>query len=396
MKRTIFCLSTLFLLVSSIALAQYAPPDCEAVEGIIVERYYISDGSDASDQDGGELVTGSTTWRVFVDLKSDYVLQSVFGSEANPLSMETTSEFFNNEDRGDELGDAISANRLGDNTVALDSYITLSAASDEHLGVLKSEDTNGQIIAGLENDGGSEGAEDGLLINDLPEIGIPLTDADGLVEGTIISAGTGEIAAVTTIGLDASTFADENSSAPFIVGNGAWAVLGGVVGPTDANRILIAQITTDGVFSFELNMRIGIPEELQCNTSNCHEDMDFVAVMTSSQMVASIANDRICTLDGLTFNSATVGTDDRGFAAEGFSLYPNPTQDAITIALNPNRADQFTYRIFDIYGRLLEAGNPNQSFRGMLSLDVSDLPIGTYLVEVENQGERATKRFVKQ
>ena len=396
MKQAILCLSVLSLLTSSIAFGQYAPPDCEAIEEIIVERYYISDENDAADEDGGQLAAGSTTWRVYVDLKSDYVLQSVFGSEANPLSIETTTEFFNNEDRGDELGDAIPANRLGDNTVALDSYITLGAASDEHLGVLKSDDTDGQIIAGSENDGGSEGAEGGLLINDLPEIGIPLTDADGLIEGTIISAGTGEEAAVTTIGLDASTFADQNSSDPLIVENGAWAVLGGVVGPTDENRILIAQITTDGDFSFQLNMRIGIPEELQCNTSNCHEDMDFVAVMTPEQMVASIANDRICTLDGLIFSSTTFGTDNRGFAAEGFSLYPNPTLDAITVALNPDRDDEATYRIFDIYGRIIKGGNPNQSFRGILRLDVSDLPAGTYLIEIENQGERAVQRFVKQ
>ncbi len=396
MKRTILCLSTLSLLTASIAFGQYAPPDCEAVEEIIVERYYISDESDATDEDGGQLANGSTTWRVYVDLKSDYVLQSLFGSEDNLLSIETTTEFFNNEDRGEELGDAIPANRLGDNTVALDSYITLGAASDEHLGVPKSADTDGQIIAGSENDGGSDGVEGGLLINDLPEIGIPLTEADGLVEGTIISAGTGEAAAVTTIGLDASTFADQNSSDPFIVENGAWAVLGGVVGPTDENRILIAQITTDGDLSFQLNMRIGIPEDLQCNTSNCHEDMDFVAVMTEEQMVASIANDRICTLDGLIFTSTAFSTDDKGFAAEGFSLYPNPTLDAITVALNPNRADQSTFRVFDIYGRVIKAGIPNQSFKGILTLDVSDLPAGTYLIEIENQGERAVQRFVKQ
>ncbi len=92
----------------------------------------------------------------------------------------------------------------------------------------------------------------------------------------------------------------------------------------DENRILIAQITTDGDFSFQLNMRIGIPEELQCNTSNCHEDMDFVAVMTPEQMVASIANDRICTLDGLIFSSTTFGTDNRGFSAEGFFTLSQP------------------------------------------------------------------------
>ena len=38
--------------------------------------------------------------------------------------------------------------------------------------------------------------------------------------------------------------------------NGTIAALGGVVGPTSANRVLIGQFTTSGAFSFELNVQI--------------------------------------------------------------------------------------------------------------------------------------------
>ncbi len=374
---------------------QYSPPDCEAIEAILVERYYISDANDATDEDGGELVQGSTTWRVYVDMKPDYVLQSVFGSTDNPLSMNTTTVFFNNEDRGEETGDAIAANRLGDNTVALDSYITLNAASDAHLAVLKEEDEDGNIVAGDENDGGSEGIDGGLLVNDLPEIGIVLTDADGLIDGTIISAGTGESASITTIGVDASVFGDENVGDSFELTDGAWAVLGGVVGPTESNRVLIAQITTDGEFSFELNMRIGIPEDLQCNVPTCHEDMDFVAVMTADQMEASIENDRICTLDDLIFSSTTFSTENNGFSSEGFDLFPNPTSSQLTVAINPNRSGLIQYRIYDIYGKLLKGGTAAGDTPGILTLDVSEFSNGIYLIELLNEGETATERFVK-
>lgn len=395
MKHSLLLIS-ISLLFNNLAQGQYEPPDCGAIEEIIVERYYVADANDAADEDGGELAEGATTWRIYVDMKPGYVLQSVFGSSENPLNMETTTVFFNNEDRGEETGDAIPANRLGDNTVGLDSYITLNAASDEHLGVLKSEDSDGNVVAGPENDGGSESVDEGLLVNDIPEIGIPLTEADGLIPGSITSVSTGEESEVTTLGLDASVFGDENVGSSFQVSDGAWAVLGGVTGPTDANRVLIAQITTDGEFTFELNMRVGIPEDLQCNVpTSCHENMDFVAVMTPEQMEPGIENDRICTLDGLTFNSSTVGVDENGFGSEGFNIFPNPAQNSVNIAINPNRSGVTTYRVFDIYGKLINSGSGNQMADGIFSLDISDLASGIYLIELENDGETATERFIK-
>jgi hypothetical protein len=395
MKNVLLPLFTLLFLTSNLVFGQYEPPDCEAIEEVIVERYYISDANDATDEDGGELVEGSTTWRVYIDLKPDYVLESVYGNSSNPLSIETTTVFFNNEDRGEEYGDAIPANRLGDNTVALDSYLTFNAASDEHLAVLKEDDDDGNIIAGDENDGGSEGIDGGLLVNDVAEIGIPLTSADGLIEGTITSVGTGNAASVTGVQIDASVFGDENVGGSFNVNNGAWAVLGGVVGPTDDNRILIAQLTTNGVLTFEINVRVGIPDELQCSSDSCYSNMDFVAVLTESQMQPTYANDRICTLDGLTFDSSTVGVDENGFSAEGFELFPNPASNRITVAINPNRTGRTTFRIFDIYGKLIDSGTGSELTQGVFTYDVSALSAGIYLIELENDGETATERFIK-
>ncbi|MEM9053539.1 MAG: T9SS type A sorting domain-containing protein [Bacteroidota bacterium] len=389
MKKSLLFFLVLSKFVST-AYSQYEAPDCGAVENIILERYYVSDASDAEDDDGGSLEEGSTTWRVYVDLKEGYVLESIFGSEENNLRIETTTEFFNNEDRGEEFGDAIPANRLGDNTVALDSYLTLGAASDEHLAVLKDEDDDGQIVAGDQNDGGSEGADGGLLVNDPADIGLPLTSADGLVEGTIVSAATGEEGAVTAIGFEAPMFGDENSGDPLVITSGAWAVLGGIVGPTDDNVILVAQITTTGEVTLELNMRIGIPEELQCSAFDCHTNMDFVFQKTMDQEVPSVANDRICSLSA----PSLLSTENSTFSEEGFSIYPNPSEDAITVALSPNRLNS-SYRIFDLFGRQIKEGNPNQVFGGVLNIDIADLAAGTYLLQIENEGETATQKFLK-
>jgi len=391
MKRPLLSLSVFSILLSNLAFGQYAPPDCGAVEQIYLERYYVADANDAADEDGGELAEGAVTWRVYVDLKPGYILQSVFGSNDNVLRIETSTEWFNNEDRGEEFGDVLPSNRLGDNTVALDSYLTIGAASDAHLGVVKDNDTDGQIVAGDENDGGSEGADGGLLVNEDPTTGLPLTQADGLIEGSIVSASTGLTSAITTIGLDASMFGDANSSDPLVVNNGAWAVLGGLIGIDEDNRILIAQLTTTGDVNLELNMRVGIPEDLQCNTIQCHEDMDFVFQKTTAQQTPSIANDRICTIP----EPILLSIENETFAQEGFGIYPNPTKNEITIALNPNRSNRSSYRIFDIYGRQVKSAGPTQVFEGILRLDTSKLPAGTYLIQIENDGETATERFVK-
>jgi hypothetical protein len=240
-----FLLSFCCLVFSQVVTAQ-------GLEDIIVETYYVSDANDATDADGGSLPVGSTTYRIYVDMAPGYELQAVYGNSDHTLRIETTTLFFNNEDRGEATGDAIGNNRLGDNTVALDSWLTLGAASNAHLGVLKSLDTDGSIIGGANNDGGSAGIAGGLLTNADPAAGIPLTAADGLIPGSIPSG-------VVGVGLPASPFVDSNDGPSFIVTGGAWSVLEGVVGPTPENQVLIAQITTDGDLSFELNVQIQGP-----------------------------------------------------------------------------------------------------------------------------------------
>ncbi len=218
----------------------------QGLEDIIVETYYVSDANDATDTDGGSLPAGSTTYRIYVDMAPGYEIQAVYGNNDHLLKIETTTEFFNNEDRGEEFGDAIGLNRFDDNTVALDSYVTMGAPTAATLGVLKTEDTDGAVANG-----------DGFLQNADPAAGIPISVQDGMIPGSLPSG-------VLSVGLDLSMFADANDGTPFLSGagvdgGGAWSVLEGVVGPTAENRVLIAQITTDGDLSFELNIQIGAP-----------------------------------------------------------------------------------------------------------------------------------------
>jgi hypothetical protein len=287
-----------FLLFCALAAgvrAQYTPPDPSGLQRIIVEPYYVADANDAADLDGGEsVVEGARTYRVFVDLKPGYKLLTVGGFPLHPITIGTSTTFFNNDDRGGSWGDDINDIHLNKNTVAIDTWLAIGAASDAHVGVLKTDDTDGSIVGGPNNDGGSTGEP--LLVNAAPEAGIPLTVADGLVSASVPS--------IVTVGT-LPTIAESGGENTYSNDNVGWAVLGGYEAPDTTNRILLGQFTTDGEFEFCLNLWVRLPDELICNAPECHEYMEFYAELLPSDTAGTaVSGDNKFTHPTLCFNSA--------------------------------------------------------------------------------------------
>ena len=393
MNRFIFNLFLLFSIVPTALTAQYSAPDGTALEAIIVERYYVADTLDVTDSDGGYLDTCSVTYRVYVDLKPDYRLQAVFGNSRNLLKLETETVFFNNEDRGEISGDLIGANFLGDNTVALDSWVSMGPASDSHWGVLKSADTDGSLVGGVNSDGGSEGIDGGILVYDATSVGIPLTVADGLMAG--------EMPTITAVGLDLSVFGDENAGSLFESMGGAWSVLEGVVGTTEENIILIGQFTTKGQFDFHLNIQIGIPAELQCQHPDCHSVMQFVADLHPLDAEPGVENDNKFAFDGLTFTSEPLACDFEISVVEEnanlqISAFPNPTEGNIRVSVSQNVAQSLEIQVFDVMGKLIQTTNygiVGMSFN--TDIDLSKAPAGAYTLVVRSENGSHQTRVVK-
>src|ERR1051326_5270019 len=98
MKRILFPL--LLVLFTCSAHAQ--------VQGVIVEKYYVSDSLDATDSTNWYADTtyathilpkGSITYRVYVKLSPGCRIKKIYGPPCNPLRFTSTSDFFNNIDR---------------------------------------------------------------------------------------------------------------------------------------------------------------------------------------------------------------------------------------------------------------------------------------------------------
>ncbi len=221
------------------------------LEDIIVEKYYISDADDATDTLSKDTLNpGSVTYRIYVDMAPEYKLQMVYGIENHPLIISTTTDFFNSQRGGQMTAERISMAKIKEGTNALDSWITIGCASQNHIGVLKRSDSDGSIVGGKNNDGGSKQIKGGLLKNSNSDAGIPLTDADGMIEGPIKT--------LVFYNLEPIAFAGINNG-EFRLDDNVWAVLEGVVGPTKENQVLIAQITTNGELSFEINVQLLAP-----------------------------------------------------------------------------------------------------------------------------------------
>jgi len=228
-------------LITSFAQAQVG------LENIIVEKDYISDTNDAVAH-GGRLPAGSVTYRIYVDMLPGYAFQAAFGLPEHELRIATTTSFFNNEDKGAIIANLIQRPSLEKNTLILDSWLSVGAASEGNFGILKSDDDGVNTIANI----------GGFLKNADPIAGIPIKTQDGLISG--------KPQRVSFFGIDSIVKVFLNDQNNILNGNtlsttsGSWLCLKGATGPTADNRVLIAQLTTNGVFSFELNIQIGTPD----------------------------------------------------------------------------------------------------------------------------------------
>lgn len=233
-----------FLLKSGHCLAQ------TGLEGIIIEKYYIAGPGDTLCPDSiGCVPTGSITYRIYADLAPVYRLQAIYGVQNHELQISTSTRFYNCPTADGITANDIHPTLLTTGFAMLDSWLSVGAAALDYQAVLKSEDDTMPSLA-LMN-------KQGLLQNRNPYAGIPLIERDGMRFLKLQPA-------VSFFNMEQDLRIFDYQYASEVSGlirttDGAWASYGGAVGPQPENLVLIAQLTTDGVLSFELNMQLAVP-----------------------------------------------------------------------------------------------------------------------------------------
>ena len=231
---------SLFLTVPTVLFSQ------DGLEGVIVEKYYVSTAEDSKAKNkSGYLEEGSVTYRIFVDLKPGYRFQAAYGSKDHVLYFASTEKFFNHDDAGTTHPNILPGRTLSQDISLLDSWLSVGAASEFHRGIPKKYDTDGKSIE----------LKPGFLENKAGRKDYKLRERDGLADSESLPYPTFFQMDSCIKYLGRATSGDS-----ILVKDGAWASMGRGSAGADSlttNTVLIAQLTTKGELSFELNLLIG-------------------------------------------------------------------------------------------------------------------------------------------
>lgn len=416
------------------------------IERVIVETYYISDSNDATDTIGGVLEAGSKTFRVYIDLAAGYRIQKIYGDANHLLKISSSEVFFNNISEGQSFGKDFTKSRLGENTVALDTWLTLgqvTKASSKVVGVPKVYDDDGSFIGGINNDGGSAGVVSGLLTNSDPLAGIPLTTSDGNDTMTIVSGSWFDYGILSVNSDDSTIFGSLVPDSVFECNNCGLQYAGIKGVNPDSNFVLLAQLTTKGDISFELNVEIidslgtvikyvandnvllpdevlsrylkypfepicGCPDadyleylaDRDCdNLDSCLNLVVFGCMDTMACNFDPSANSNIqslccypgkCSDRDLSFVCPDLILERNNI----FEIYPNPGHDVINIAL-AGTSDMINYILYNPVGQKIEErvlNNPSSVFQ----IDISGLPNGLFFMLINNGSESKSQIIIKE
>ncbi len=419
------------------------------LEKVIVETYYISDANDAFDTigDGNPLPLGSKTYRVYVDLQAGSKLLKLYGSNGHPLKFSSTKKFYNNKDRGEIFANKIAKGRLKDNTMALDSWLTLGEACSPFSGK-----TNNGILKNQDSDGASflVSNNDGMLLNNDPAAGIALTSADGFIalNGT-----------PATILLNGDFFGLNSTNDTSIFGRlrdttafsstfcSLESVLGVAGAKPDSNQILVAQLTTTGDLSFELNIDVKLldgtikryvaseikpvigdtivssnlkyPAACGCQDVNFLEYSNTFSCSLPSACITPLVlgclDTNACNYNSnANFNVSDMCCyigycNDRNLAVvcptvntnrviqRSFSLYHNQVDDFCNVEFEMEAQTNVTIEIFNAYGiKIRNLSIEAQAGKNLKQINTANLEKGLYLLRFNNDYERINKVFIKQ
>lgn len=351
------------ILLAIVAICYGLTPYSQGLESIIVETYYVSDLADSLDADENfaiyPLKQGSVTYRVYVDMLPDYEFIQMFGSTTHPLEINTSTAFFNDPNYGFTVYNGLSVNNTRKNTAMIDSYLSVGGVANGLMGVLKEEDTDGTI-----------GNQQGILANANPAAGVPINGdgaSDGLMPGTPVLPNTLGLATALEV-------FDQTAGGSFLTTNGTIAALGGAMGVTPSNHVLVGQFTTDGTLNFKLNIQILSPQgndEIYVAENPVGSEQTHPSLIFESTPIVSVpkVTERL----------------------ESWNVFPNPFKEEFTVQGEIKAGD--TYFILNQLGQQLASGQLQGSAE---LIDMSSFSAGVYFLQIHSSsGSVATQQLIK-
>jgi len=425
------------------------------IENVLVEKYYISDDFDGLDTNGGHLLPGSVTYRVYIDLAKGSKLLRIYGDNNHPFILKSTETIFNHKSDGQSFGKDFTKSRFNNNTVALDSWLTIGQISktnnnQTYYGIPKDQDSDSSFIGGINNDGGSNAIPFGLLNNTNPNAGIPLFKKDGiqLVNNTLNN--WGDYGVKNFLNSEDSTIFGSIVTGKEFKSSNFYLRNDGTTGPDSVkNQILIAQVTTAGEISFAINVEVletinGIPTKVQyvSNDSILKQndgfnekfskflkypfacgciDQNYVefnpkAVCSDqatckTKVIVGCTDPKACNYDPSanvmvhnlccypgSCNNRDIAEVCPSLLEESltFDIHPNPSHNYLYINAKTGKEELIGYTIYDVFGNnVLTKTLGNKSVLIEEEVNIEKLPNGIYHLRLSVGNTMESKTFIK-
>jgi hypothetical protein len=318
-----------------------------------------------------------------------------------------------------------------------------------HTGVLKKDDPDGSLIGGTHNGGGTAGITGGILINADTAAGIPIDTADGMVPrtGTYTTwIHNGLVDPITTV--DTTVFGSTNVGKQFYSTYAYLQQNSGANGDSlFGNKVLVAQLTTKGTISFELNLEVvdsngvstnfvpsnnnlpttgdtlvnGVlkypPDPPVCgckdpnyleynanyvcsNQDSCIHKIIFGCMDTLACNYDPNANYHIASLccypgkcndRDITLVCPSISGDG------GLQLFPNPATEQINLQFSSGVNNATSYFIYDAFGTVRYSKDLGMRSGSITeNINITDLYPGIYMIKVVIGNLTESKTFMKQ
>jgi hypothetical protein len=100
-------------------------------------------------------------------------------------------------------------------------------------------------------------------------------------------------------------------------------------------------------------------------------------------------------IDNLSFQGGTTGTEEQSNQVK-FSIFPNPlVNDKLTVEIKDGSIKAAQIDIIDLRGRQVLSESP-ESPSSQVTLNVSSLPLGEYIIRIHSGYTKFYGRFIRQ
>lgn len=97
----------------------------------------------------------------------------------------------------------------------------------------------------------------------------------------------------------------------------------------------------------------------------------------------------------MRLGATTVGLDDANFVSSSYYTYPNPVNDRLTISFSNTAMKESTLRLFSMDGKCMLANDISFNSNQEYSLNVSNLPAGMYVLDLQQGEKHEQQKIVK-